>query len=128
MTDYVVSHIWHNPMPEGPAYLRIVPGTVPHIDIAFYAADLITTETGMASAVYVLDADTAQLTLVDRPATRTLPDSELPKLRVLPPSTPGDPPDLLTAPTEGQIGAGFVGGPGIAVQAEQEETNPTPGN
>ncbi len=97
MADYVVTHQWHRS--DGTAYLRIVPGSVPHIDIAFYAADLITTETGQPSAVYQLDPETAEMHRQERPATQTLPDADMPRLRVLPASTEGDPPDLVTAPT-----------------------------
>lgn len=98
MTDYVVTHRWHQL--DGTPYLRIVPGSVPHPDIAFYAADLITEATSQPSAVYVLDPDTAQMLKVDPRPEPTMPAEELPRLRVLPGSGEGDPPDLVTAPTD----------------------------
>lgn len=97
MADYIVTHQWHRL--DGTAYVRVVPGTVPHIDIAFYAADLITETTGQPSAVYVLDPGSAEMNRAERPAEQTLPDADMPRLRVLPGSEEGDPPDLVTAPT-----------------------------
>lgn len=113
MADYVVTHQWHQL--DGTPYLRIVPGSVPHIDIAFYAADLITEATGQPSAVYLLDPATAQMTRQDRPTEPTMPTEDLPRLRVLPGSGEGDPPDLVTAPTSD--------GGGISSTAPEDQTD-----
>ena len=116
MPDYVVTHIWRDA--EGEPYLRIVPGTVPHIDIAFYAADLITEDTDMPSAVYALDITTAEMIRQQRPTEPTMDPNDIPHLLVLDGLNAFDPPDLLTAPNEGPGGVGGVGliaGTGVEV-------------
>lgn len=97
MADYVVTHQWHNTETGNP-YVRIVPGTVPHIDVAFYAADLITAATDQPSAVYLLDPGTAEMHRQDRPTEPTMDPADLPRLRVLTGNGENGEPDLVTAP------------------------------
>lgn len=104
MTDYVVGHIWRNPYPDGPAYLRIVPGTVDNIDFAFHVADLLAEyladqligHTGALAGVYVFHPDTGDLVQQTRPEPTTDP-AEFPRIRIAPGSEDGAPPDILAA-------------------------------
>lgn len=113
MPDYVVTHIWRDS--NGEPYLRIAPGTVPHIDIAFYAADLITSHTNMPSAVYALDITTSEMIRQQRPTEPTMDPNDIPQLLVLDGLNAFDPPDLLTAPNASPGGVGLIAGTGVEV-------------
>lgn len=127
MTDYVVTHIWHDA--DGEPYVRTVPGTISEIDIAFYVADLITEAINLPSQVYAFDPITGRLNVVERPAEPTMDPEDIPKMRVLPGSNPADPPDILAAPNAGGgigIGSRIIGGNQDTAPTSEETTDPTP--
>lgn len=119
MADYVVTHVWRTL--EGEPYVHTVPGTVPHIDIAFYVADLLTEYTALPSAVYLVDVENSGLIRQDRPTEPTMDPADIPRLRIAASSEEGAPPDILTdAPVAG-IPPGDTG-------TGTEEPDPDPGN
>lgn len=123
MPIYHVGHSWTDS--EGVPYLRLIPGGIDNIDIAFYIADMITQETGMASGVYLLNTETLELELMQRPESTTPPE-DMPRIRILPGNNPEGAPDVLTAP-EGGVGGGVGGGMGQGIGGGRSE-NPEPGS
>ena len=122
MTVYNVGHMWTNT--EGQPYLRILPGELDNVDIAFYIADAITEATQTESGVYVLNADTLQLDQVERPESTTPPE-DMPNIRIAPGNNPEGAPDVLAGIEEG--GGGIGGGIGGGGEQEGEpQPEPTP--
>ena len=116
MTDYVVGHIWRNPYPDGQPYLRIVPGTLDNIDIAFYVADLLANYTGELAGVYVFHSDTGDLVRQERPEPTTDP-ADYPRIRIAPGSEDGAPPDILAGIDDDDGGL-------LATATQPPETDP----
>lgn len=119
MPEYVVTHVWHTL--EGEPYVHTVPGTVPHVDIAFYVADLLHDYTALPTAVYLVDVENAGLIRQDRPEFPTMDPADIPRLRIEPSNVDGAPPDILVDTTGEGITPGEPGDPA-------EESDSDPGN